>query len=387
MSGSTTLDIISNLPRNVLEEILMRLTIQDAGRTSVLSRKWRYIWTAFPELVFMEKFCKESLVRARSDRLMMTIYKVLLLHHGPILKFTLSLSNLTSCPEIDQLIVFLSNNGIREFTLHVQMGIEPYKLASTLFSCQRLVRLNLSSCVFKPPSGFKGFTRLLLLALYEVSITGEVLSSLIPNCPLLESLTLHSSTSFGYLEIVAPNLKYFWCEGRFRSICFRNTSNLTYYLIELKGLRNQLGFDEEEISNSVTLPCSIPMVEFLAKTAYTFRLSKLQAFHSATASIDPVVELFDLRCWAEVSLHKFWWVWMEEVPGIQAEMEFIKPLLAKSPVLETMDIKLKPMQIAKELSIVKKFTGFQRASPHAVIKVNKIRLNSPTKSNSLIASS
>ncbi|KAG5521262.1 hypothetical protein RHGRI_033720 [Rhododendron griersonianum] len=55
--------------------------------------------------------------------------------------------------------------------------------------------------------------------------------------------------------------------------------------------------------------------------------------------------------------------------GIEAEMKFIKLLLAKSPMLETMDIKLKPMQIAKELSIVKKLTGFQRASPHAVIKI------------------
>ncbi|KAI8527413.1 hypothetical protein RHMOL_Rhmol12G0073100 [Rhododendron molle] len=224
MSGST-LDIISNLPRNVLEEILMRLTIQDAGRTSVLSRKWRYIWTTLPELVFMEEFCKESLVRARSDRLMMTIYKVLLLHHGPILKFTLSLSNLTSCPEIDQLIVFLSNNGIREFTLHIQTG-------------------------------------------------------------------------------------------PFRSICCRNTSNLTDYSIDLnvKYCLAPIGVRE------TLLPTTLNHLRYLQLHDVCFgELDEVSAFLCFIRS-SPNLEEIEIR-----------------VSGIEAEMEFIKLLLAKSPVLETMD--------------------------------------------------
>ncbi|KAI8554953.1 hypothetical protein RHMOL_Rhmol05G0136100 [Rhododendron molle] len=77
------------------------------------------VWTTLPQLVFNDKFCRGSVVRATTDKLMMTIYKVLLLHHGPLLKFTLSLADLESCPKIDQLIFFVSKNGSREFKLHV----------------------------------------------------------------------------------------------------------------------------------------------------------------------------------------------------------------------------------------------------------------------------
>ncbi|KAK9075095.1 hypothetical protein SSX86_003414 [Deinandra increscens subsp. villosa] len=38
-------DVISNLPEHLVYSILERLPIEDAVRTSVLSKKWRYIWT------------------------------------------------------------------------------------------------------------------------------------------------------------------------------------------------------------------------------------------------------------------------------------------------------------------------------------------------------
>ncbi|KAF7116886.1 hypothetical protein RHSIM_RhsimUnG0011600 [Rhododendron simsii] len=382
MGGSTS-DIINNLPRNVLEGILVCLTIQDAVRTNVLSRNWRYIWTTLPKLVFDDNFCRGSVIRATSDKLMMTIYKVLLLHHGPILKFTLTLANLESCPEINQLTFLVSNNGIREFTLHVRKG-EPYRLPSTLFSCLRLEYLNLSSCVFKPPPSFKGFTMLLSPELYEVVIAGDVLSSLASSCPLLERLTFSSSNSFDYLEIVAPNLKYFSCQGLFKSICVR-IPHVEDVTVVMKAYRNQLGFNEGEISNPVMLLCNIPVVEFLVLNYhyvkcmaesgtipfFFFVLSKPQAFHSAAAAIDLVVELFDLQDWSDSSLNKLVFMVMKEVSGTKAEMEFIKLLLAESPMLQSIKIKLKSMEVAEELRIVKKLMGYQRASVHAVITFPK----------------
>ncbi|XP_058202041.1 F-box/FBD/LRR-repeat protein At1g13570-like [Rhododendron vialii] len=418
MSCSTP-DIISNLPYNVLDNILVCLTIQDAARTSVLSRKWRYRWTTLPQLVFNDEFCRGSVVRATTDKLMLTIYKVLLLHQGPLLKFTLSLADLKSCPEIDPLIFFVSKTGIREFKLYIRKGeVERYKLPSTLFSCLQLEHLNLRSCVFKPPPGFKAFTGLLSLVLYEVSISGDVLSSLTSNCPLLESLKLRSPTSLNYLEIVAPNIKYLWCECLFKSFHVKIPHGAGVSVF-WKGWRNHLGFNEGEISNSAMLLCSIPVVVGLAldyhyvkcmaasgirerlpttldhlmylqlndvcfgepdevsTVSYFIRSSPnlkalhILAFHRATAAIDPVVELFDGEGWSDVSLNRLRFVQLGEVSGTKVEREFIRLLLAKSPMLETMLIRLKSKEVAERLRIVEELTGFRRASAQAVITFSK----------------
>ncbi|XP_058192272.1 F-box/FBD/LRR-repeat protein At1g13570-like [Rhododendron vialii] len=79
------------------------------------------------------------------------------------------------------------------------------------------------------------------------------------------------------------------------------------------------------------------------------------------------VKLFDLHAWSDVSLNNLGYVYLEEVSGTKAEMEFIKLLLAKSPMLETMYIKLKSKDVAEELMIVKELNGFPRLSPYAVI--------------------
>lgn len=155
----------------------------------------------------------------------------------------------------------MSSNGIRELTLHIHKG-EPYKLPSTLFSCLQLEHLSLRSCVLKPPPAFKGFTKLLSLELYEVFISGDVLSCLASSCLLLERLTVHSSTTYDHLEIVAPNLKCLRFKGLFRSICIRMPCVAKVSII-LRRSRKQLGFNEGEISNSVMLIGSLTLVEIL----------------------------------------------------------------------------------------------------------------------------
>uniref|UniRef100_A0A162A7B4 FBD domain-containing protein n=1 Tax=Daucus carota subsp. sativus TaxID=79200 RepID=A0A162A7B4_DAUCS len=97
--GCVKRDIISELPQNVLEIILCFLPIQDAVRTSFLSRAWRYRWTTIPHLIFnlestdrvMEKYSQNDDAELQAYRFVSVINKILLLHKGPILKFSLSI--------------------------------------------------------------------------------------------------------------------------------------------------------------------------------------------------------------------------------------------------------------------------------------------------------
>ncbi|KAI8527416.1 hypothetical protein RHMOL_Rhmol12G0073400 [Rhododendron molle] len=410
MCGSTS-DIISHVPGNILDKILMCLPLQDAVRTSILSRKWRYAWVKLPQLVFDKAFYRD-LSRATHTKLMMIIYQVMLHHRGPIMKFTLSLSRLESCSEIDLLILFVSSNDIQDFTLHISQG-ELYKLPSSLYSCSQLRHLKLRSCILEPPPGFEGFTRLISLHLYYVVIADDVLSSLISSCPLLEELTLYISTSLDSLEVNGPNLKKVRCDGHVRSICFTNTYRLANVFMHLKRVRKELFSSEEETSSSLMLLENVPGIESLAldfcyvkgiaasvlptrfpttlnnlkkiglydicfgeqdevfvlicliKSSPNLEKITIKAFPGATSAIPIDLDFSEVHGCSDVSLNQLREVDMKNVFGTKPELEFIKFLLAKSPMLDTMLIKLKSDSVADELRIVKELTRLRRASPQA----------------------
>ncbi|CAL5338510.1 unnamed protein product [Camellia sinensis] len=232
MCGPTS-DIITHLPDNVKEKILMSLPLQDAVRTSILSRKLRYMWARLPQLLFDDKFCRE-LIKNQKNKLVMTIYQVLLLHRGPILRFTLSLSGLEGCSEIDQLVLFVSNNG----------GV-PKRLPITL-------------------------SHLKIIDLYAI------------------------------------------CFGEVNEVCTHETT-----------------------------------------------------------AIDHVLELLEIQDWSDVSLNQLREVEIRNLSGTRFELEFIKLLLAKSPMLETMLIEPDLEKVAdKGLRILKELTRFWRSSPKAKITYN-----------------
>ncbi|GMP58376.1 hypothetical protein CsSME_00022065 [Camellia sinensis var. sinensis] len=401
-------DIITHLPDDVKETILTCLPLQDAARTSILSRKWRYMWMRLPQLVFDDMFCRES-IRIEKNKLMMTIYQVLLLHCGPILKFTLSLSGLESCSEIDQLVLFVSDNIIQEFTLHIRKGAR-YKLPSSLFSCLQLKHLNLCYCMFKPPPEFEGFSSLLRLELCDVVITTDIFSSSISNCPLLEELTLEGCSSLDCLEIDARNLMFLRCKSHVRSVCFKNAPLLAKVSILLAVQMNEKALKEGETSNMVMFFDSLPVIQFLEINYYYVRymaaggISKrlpitlshltilvlygiclgepdevsivlclirsspnLAKFKIEVYNDDPV-ELLEAQDWSDVSSNQLREVEMKNMSGTRCELEFIKLLLAKSPMLETVLIEPNlDKDVDKGLRILKELTRFRRLSPQAEI--------------------
>lgn len=414
MSSSTS-DVISNLPCDVLEKIFKCLLIRDVVRTSVLSKRWRYIWTTVPQLIFGNMFFKGS-NRATSNKLMMTVYQVVLQHHGPIHKFILSLKALESCPEIDQLINFVSKNGIKELTLHIYKG-RPYKLPSSLFSCQDITHLELFFCVVKPPPAFKGFSRLLCLQLMEVDIAGDTISSLISTCPLLERLSIRSS-SFDDLEIVALNLRFVRLAGSFSSICFKNTPHLAKVSMHLASSFENL-VSERETSGPVMLIGSFPEIELLELDYYHLkamagggvlighpyslthlkilklnhfcfgkvdeisaviclirsspRLEKIQikAFPGEMIALDYVPQPLEVQGWSDISLNQLREVEVHRVFGTRPELDFMKVILAKSPILERLLIKLESEEVSEESRILEELMRFKRLSPEAEITFRK----------------
>ncbi|KAI8021862.1 F-box/FBD/LRR-repeat protein [Camellia lanceoleosa] len=86
---------------------------------------------------------------------------------------------------------------------------------------------------------------------------------------------------------------------------------------------------------------------------------------------DPVLELLYAQEWLDVSLNQLRRVHMYNISRTRSELEFIKLLLAKSPMLETMLIETDWEEVAdKGLRILKELTRFLHSSPKAEITYN-----------------
>ncbi|KAL0011141.1 hypothetical protein SO802_006249 [Lithocarpus litseifolius] len=56
---ASTSDRISNLPTEIIENILLRLPLRDTVKTCVLSKNWNEKWKAVPQIVFDKSFCTQ----------------------------------------------------------------------------------------------------------------------------------------------------------------------------------------------------------------------------------------------------------------------------------------------------------------------------------------
>ncbi|KAJ0823186.1 putative F-box domain, leucine-rich repeat domain superfamily, F-box-like domain superfamily [Helianthus annuus] len=195
-SRLATEDVISSMPDNVITHILDRLPVQDAVKTSILSRNWRFKWTTLSQLVFDDNFLKYlSKYKWLKKKFGLIISNLLLNHKGNITKFFLYFEE--SCfDEVDegnvlQWILFLSGKGVKDITIW-KMFLSPFQLPTHLFSCSELTHLKLFYCSFHPPPNFRGFPNLLSLEFSFVEFDNSKFGEFITQCPLLEILNMRN---------------------------------------------------------------------------------------------------------------------------------------------------------------------------------------------------
>ncbi|KAF3630703.1 putative F-box/FBD/LRR-repeat protein-like [Capsicum annuum] len=165
-------DMLSNFPENVIDKILMCLPFRDSVRTSILSKKWRYVWRRLPEFMLSHTSWKpkEDLADLTSN-FRKIIDRILAFHFGPVIKFTLSIPYFDICPFIDDLIRFLSRNDIQHLVLRLPIRGKPYELPPSLFTCSQLRHLTLPNCLLPHQPAFKEFDRSISLELRDVTIS------------------------------------------------------------------------------------------------------------------------------------------------------------------------------------------------------------------------
>ncbi|GJX97898.1 putative F-box-like domain superfamily protein [Tanacetum coccineum] len=225
-------DVISNLPDFVINNILEHLPLQDAMRTSILSRNWRSKWTMLTQLVFDEDFY-EYLRETGNGNNYGTIISRLLPHYtGALTKFVLYIpytqedNHAVDVKDINKWVFFLSQKEIQEFTLK-NMHKTPLELPN-LFSCLKLRYLKLFNCHFCPGSSFNGFPSLLSLYLSEVIFGSYTCGEILARCPLLEILKLRSNTG-----------------GKIKRVEINQLENLKVLTLQLREYENEENEEKE----------------------------------------------------------------------------------------------------------------------------------------------
>ncbi|KAF6160148.1 hypothetical protein GIB67_016584 [Kingdonia uniflora] len=361
--GSTS---IGDLPDVVMNNILVRLPIKEVGRTTVLSRNWRYKWATVPELVFDDNIFEEN--EGTYNKLVDIVGQVLILHKGPIKRFELRFPNLEDDYSIDRWIVNLCWHGIQNLILDFHScdyQHYTYKVPVSLFSCHQLSDLELSNCIVKLPHSFKGFKNLKALTLHKTTITEKEFEDLLSGCPRLETLNVEDDehpqqdkkcnlvNTLGSLPAITKLI----LEGY--ALQFLSVGNLPMKLPrgcdKLKSLNITVNFEDmNTIQVMLCLFRSFPTLDglYISATYYGNAFEHLE-------------DVWNLEDYFDCSFNHLRTVAMNNICGSKLELQLIKCILKNSPELKIMTVEPEEDTDASKMLI--ELIRFPRASMHAEI--------------------
>ncbi|GKB93328.1 F-box/FBD/LRR-repeat protein-like protein [Tanacetum coccineum] len=369
------LDKISNLPLSIIEDILCLVPIKEAVRTSILSKDWRYNWTKIPKLAFSEKdmFDESSDDDGATYVFFNAIRQVLLLHQGPMFEFIISMEYAKAkCDEIDQIIMLLARNKdtLKKLTLDLSETCDlELELPLSIYSLNQLSDLYISGFVFEDDSTSRGFDSLTTLYVHGETKSEVSLFNLLSNCPLLKHFELEEGDHNWDEE--SSIIELFKCLPAIEHLAFDSLSierdrvpvelptklvHLKYFCLNLTILIDNFGLGQ---------------LGFVIKNSPNLEKIKLEIIGFNNA--DDGTNLVTLKNCSDIRLAHLKKLEIVAFAARKGEMEFVKLILAKSPILMKVRIILSNEEVTKdeESEIVRILLGSPCASRLAEITVER----------------
>eukprot|EP01018_Ginkgo_biloba_P013327 Gb_17460 [translate_table: standard] len=208
-------DKLSSLSDELLCHILSKLDLKCAVKCSILSKRWRFLYTKLSHLKFSPRAllgddCCQPHAKTSAENI---ISNVLLLHSGDLENFRLYIENESSLSQwtftnqnVCHWVRYAALHGVR--SLHLEESTSaPTPPPPALFSCNLLTSLALKNYILTAfPAHFSGFNRLTLCNLFHVQLTDKSLEQLLSHSPLLKRLFLDSCEGLCNPTISAANL-------------------------------------------------------------------------------------------------------------------------------------------------------------------------------------
>ena len=203
---------LGNLPEEILQHILSFLPTQDAFRTSVLCKRWEYLWASIPSLDFdmlhswhPNKRCKRTLFMNFVDRVFC------LCDSSDIKRFTFCCDVLSAASRVNTWVISAVRHNVQELHIELHNCKGEFSLPYCLFTCKTLTSLYLDvRCILKLPT-IVCFSNLKILTIGKVTFSDDYLThKFFSGQPVLEKLKLNGCC-WGGLKVVrisAPKLHF-----------------------------------------------------------------------------------------------------------------------------------------------------------------------------------
>ncbi|MCD7447736.1 hypothetical protein HAX54_033526 [Datura stramonium] len=211
------IDWISQLPDALIIQILSLLSLTDACRTTILSKRWQYLWTCIDNLSYHNKeySCPDSLTAHKFISLTDNVLP--LLSCSSIKKLSLGFmlnydDGVSYNPKIDKWLEFAVNKKMEDLFLNILYTVradkhdQPYSLPQVLCSSSSIVKLECWNCRISEDYvlNWKSLKNLTLEYLF---LREKHIEQIMSNCPQLESLKLCAFCGFNRLHMTSPKCR------------------------------------------------------------------------------------------------------------------------------------------------------------------------------------
>jgi hypothetical protein len=209
-------DLTGRLPNDILSSIISLISVREAATTSILSKRWRYLWTTSSNLDldaknmlgFFLKLDRFKRLHTRWKRKQKRIFvrwvnHILELYAGKKVdsfRVEYPLGSAHGC-YVDRWIQFaidmqVQNLSINLFEDHlIELYRELYKFPYWLFDQAgkqpKIKHLSLNFCSLSIPANFNGLNSLSSLSLTKTSLSQENVDNILNGCPSLEWFTMN----------------------------------------------------------------------------------------------------------------------------------------------------------------------------------------------------
>lgn len=228
-------DRISDLPPFIIHHIMSNLSVKEIARTSLLSKKWKYIRRSYPILdfdqvhfvgpidqtnpitglrIYPDEFSYERII----ERLMDFVkYVHLSVHRFCVFKYRMHKFRIAiSLVDLEGLTNFLDGwlalaveNGVEDLdvgivTIRERDRDRRYTVPEVLFSSKTVTNLRLAGCKLELPCDSIELCLLKTLTLDNVHLDEQMINKLTSECTLLEELYFHSCSGMTSFCITEP---------------------------------------------------------------------------------------------------------------------------------------------------------------------------------------